>query len=173
MKIRIAVSAALPILLAFAALATAPGARAQSIEVPPVSNGLWESEATVLMSGGNMPQMAPHTTVTQSCMSPDTWKEFGNGINAHKSPDCKTTNFHQDAHGITYEQQCGKPGSFVSDIRAEFVFDSPQHVHGTIVMKATAPSMPNGMTMNAKIVGHYVSSSCGTMKPGDTKTLKR
>ena len=171
MKIRFAAYATLPILLAFAAL-SGPSVRAQSFEAPPVSSGLWQSEATMVMSGANMPQM-PHTTVTESCMSPDTWKKFGSGFESHQDPNCKTTNFHQDAHGLTYEMQCGQPNHSVSDIRADFLFDGPRHVHGTIVVKISDPSMPNGMTMNAKVDAHYVSASCGSMKPGDVKPLKR
>ncbi|MGB7191294.1 MAG: DUF3617 family protein [Acidobacteriaceae bacterium] len=171
MRIRIAASATLPILLAFAAL-SGSRVQAQSFQAPPVTNGLWQSESTITMTGvPHRPTGSTMTNVTQSCMAPDTWKHFGHPDQV--GANCKVTNFHQDAHRITYDASCGGTSSYHTDLHLELLIESAQHVVGTVLMKTSAPSMPNGMTMNTKFDSHFVSASCGGMKPGDVKTLKQ
>lgn len=170
MKIRIAAFATFPILFAFAALAIAPGARAQSLQPPPVTSGLWQSEATMTMEGmPNMPSRGPITTVTQSCMTPDTWKNFGHPERMHA--ECTATNVHQDAHRYSLEEVCKGNRSSTTDLQLNVLIDSAQRIHGTVQMTMTIPNLPHPMVTNTKFESHLVSSSCGSMKPGDVKTL--
>lgn len=169
MKIRIAASATLSILFAFAVL-PGPNVQAQSLQPPPITTGLWQSETTMTMEG--IPGMAirgPITVSTQSCMTPDTWKNFGHPERLHA--ECTATNIHQDSHQITMDETCKGNGSSLTRLHVEILIDSTERVHGTVQMTMTIPNMPNPMVTNTKFESHFVSASCGSMKPGEAKTL--
>lgn len=170
MKIRIAASVTLPVLLVAAALAAAPAARAQSVQPPPVTSGLWQSTATITRgSMPGMPARGPHATVTESCMSPDTWKNFGHPERLHS--ECAAANFHQDSHQIVMDETCKGDGGSMTKLHVEVFFDSAHSVHGTTQITMVIPSMPNPIVNTTKFESHFVSASCGSMKPGDVKRL--
>lgn len=163
-------------LLSLAAFAIAVVAVAQVSEVPPVSMGLWQTETTSTVSGVEGTPMAgmasalgrPH--VTQSCLTPEKWKSDIQGFNARQQHGCTMSNLHQDAHKISFDEVCNAVG--VNSSHVDILFDSAEHAHGTVLMKATVPNLPQPMTINVSMVSHFLGSACGDVKPGEGKMIK-
>jgi len=175
MKIQLPRFGGIPILLSLAALALS-AAVAQISDIPPVKMGLWQTEVTTTMAGmENMPMahaMGNHSSTTQSCMTPETWKSDLQKLNdsQHKS-DCNVTNMHLDTHGMTFDETCTTPNGGNSTIHFEAQFDGNDHMHGTAKMQMSGKGMPQGMTMNMTMTSHYVGADCGDVKPGSAKII--
>jgi hypothetical protein len=175
MKLRIAGIGVLPSSLALAALGATFVLHAQVADPPPVKMGLWQTEVNTTMVGmPNMPAghaSGDHKTVTQGCMTPETWKDNFQKFNQRQNDaDCKTTNLHQDAHGISLDQSCNSNG-FQTDMHFEGIFDGDNQMHGNAKMKMTGPAFPQGMTMNMTMTSKYLSSDCGDVQPGHAKVI--
>ena len=164
----------LPILLSFAALAAA--ALAQTPDTPPIKMGLWQTEVNTTMAGmENMPQgrtgAAGHRIVSQGCLTPDTWKsEMGKLNDEQHRAECKVTNLQQDSHGVSFDEGCTSE-TYNSSFHFEAVFDGDDHMHGSAKAHISAQGMPQGMDMHMTMTSHYVSASCGDIKPGGSKVI--
>lgn len=116
MKIRLSRFGGFPILLSLAALAISASV-AQISDIPPVKMGLWQTEVSTTMAGmENMPGghagagAGNHSSVTQSCMTPETWKnDLEKFHQSQHSTDCNVTNLHVDSHGMLFDQTCSSP----------------------------------------------------------------
>ncbi len=165
----------LPILLSFAIPVIAIAAVAQLSETPPVNMGLWQTEITAKATGiENTPMAAMASAlggqhVTQGCLTRERWKSDIQGFNARQQHSCTLSNVHQDAHEISFDESC-EGGS--NNTHVDILIDSDEHAHGTMVMKVTAPSLPQPMTINYVLVSHYLGSDCGDVKPGEGKMIK-
>jgi hypothetical protein len=149
--------------------------QAQTIEPPPIKMGLWQMETSTSMTGMENAPMGraagKHTTVTQGCLTPDSWKNDFEKM-SNPSSDCKLTNVHQDSHSITADMTCSSE-RFSSNAHFEGLIDGDEHVHGTATSHITGQGMPQAMTMQMSFTSHYVSASCGDVKPGEGKVVSR
>jgi Protein of unknown function (DUF3617) len=149
--------------------------QAQTMEPPPLKMGLWQMESTTSVAGmENMPMghaASQHSTVTQSCLTPDSWKnDFEKMTNP--TSNCTPKNVHQDSHSITADLICNSE-RYSSNAHFEGLFDSDEHVHGTATSHITAQGMPQSITMQMSFTSHYLSASCGDVKPGEGKVVSR
>jgi hypothetical protein len=174
MKNSFARRATLPILLCFTALAAA--AAAQTADTPPIKMGLWQTEVNSTIAGmENMPQgragTSGHRTVSQGCLTPETWKsEMEKLSDEQHRAECKMSNLHQDSHGVSFDEGCTSQ-RYNSTLHFEAVFDGDDHLHGSAKAHVTAQGMPQGMDMQMTMTSHFVSASCGDVKPGDSKVI--
>lgn len=153
-------------------------AQNQLSEVPPVTMGLWQTDTSSTVTGLENTPMAgmaavlgrPHTT--QSCLTPERWKNDIQGLNARQQHDCTLSNLHQDAHAITFDEVCQSPRGGTNNAHVDIVIDDQQHSHGTVSMKIADPALPQAMTMNMTMSSHYLGSDCGGVKPGEGKMVK-
>jgi Protein of unknown function (DUF3617) len=159
--------------LAVAALAVA--ALAQIAGPPPLKMGLWQTEVTSTVTG--MPEMPAgrgpigRRTVTQGCLTPDTWKKGLEDFNRHQQDtDCKVTNMHEDSSGIALNETCTSE-QFTSAVHFELTFDNSEHTHGSATVHMTGPHFPQGMDSHISMTSHYLGASCGDIKPGDSKVI--
>ena len=174
MKLRIPALATLPLLASFAALAAA-----QTVEAPPIKMGLWQSEVTTTMQGVPDSPMSHamgsgRTTVTQGCLTPDTWKKDIQGMQQHmRNTDCTMSNFEQDAHHVSFDEACtaGSQPGYSNNVHFEMLIDDTENAHGHADMKMTGPAFPDGMTMHTAMKSKYLSSDCGDVKPGESKVI--
>lgn len=174
MKLRFPAIATLPLLCSFAALTSA-----QTLEPPPVKMGLWQSESTTTIEGApaNSPMAQAMThggsaNVSQGCLTPDTWKsEFQHMQQQRQSANCNQTNFQQDSHHVSFDEQCGGQGGYSSNIHFEMLIDDSENAHGHADVKMTGAAFPQGMTMHMTMKTKYLSSSCGNVKPGEGKVI--
>lgn len=167
-----------PVLLVFAllvfALFAAHSASAQDITPPPIKMGLWQNEATVTMTGmENSPMGARmagnHTSVHQSCLTPETWQSDLAKMREHQA-ECTRTNLHQDAHSLTFDESCNS-GRITTTVHFEATFEGGEHMHGIATARSSGPDLPQGMTMSIHMSAHYLSADCGDVKPGETKMI--
>jgi hypothetical protein len=176
MKTLFSKTGSLPLLLLLATVAVWVTAFAQQLDVPPVSMGLWQTETTSTVTGIENTPMAGmaaslgRSHVTQSCLTPESWKSDIQGFNAKQQHGCTLTNMHQDPHEVSFDEACGPGGSTSSHV--DILIDSTEHAHGTVVMKVTAPSLPQPMTINMSMVSHYLGSACGDVMPREGKMIK-
>jgi hypothetical protein len=170
MKLRPVVPATLAILIAFAALASG-----QTGTPPPMKMGLWQSDVSVQMSGmPNGASMPPRTLTSQTCMTPDTWKDSLRSMQNRRpnSPvNCTTSNVEQDGHHYTADVQCTAQQGFTTSVHVDMQFDSDESMHGTTTMNMGGPNAPSGMQMTSTVKSKFLSSDCGDIKPGQGKMI--
>ena len=161
----------LPLLVYLASFTAVSTACAQAVEAPPVKMGLWQTESSTSMAGmPNAPGGGKHTTVTQGCLTPETWKSDFEKFQQREDQDCKTTNTHQDSHSLSVDEACTAP-QYNSTIHFEALIDNSEHMHGSGKVHITGPAFPQGMNMDFALSSHYLSSSCGSVKPGEAKVI--
>jgi hypothetical protein len=157
---------------------SATSAQTQLSEIPPVSMGLWQTDTTSTVTGLENTPMAGmanalgrgHTT--QSCLTPEKWKNDIQGFNAKQQHGCTLSNVNQSAQEVSFDQVCASGRGGTNSAHVDILIDSNQHAHGTVVMKVTDPGLPQTMTINVSMVSSYVSPACGDVKPGEGKMIK-
>ena len=179
MKLRFVSLALFPLLLTFAAAAAA--AQDTAVMPPPVKMGLWQSETTTTVSGAppNSPMAMAmtnggRTTVTQGCLTPESWAKDMEGMNQKRrgSGDCTTSNFQQDSHHVSFDEECAGGQGYSSSVHFEMLIDDEENAHGHAEVKMSGPAFPQGMTMNMTVKTKFVSSDCGSIKPGESHTVR-
>ncbi len=150
--------------------------------------GLWEGTTTVVMNGLQIPPDvaarlkamgrpvpgSPHTVVTQSCLTPDEWRKSFSDLNKRGDMDCTTSNLVQDEHEFSFDESCTSPRGSSFTGHFKMTFDDPEHTHGTMQMKGTAPASANSQPIasDITIASHFLSADCGEVKPGASKVIK-
>lgn len=169
MNLPFAAPATLATLFSIAALASA-----QTITPPPMKMGLWQTEITMQMSGmpnGGGPPA--HTVVSQSCLTPDTWKDSLQNLQnrQHRQGDCAPSNVQQDGHHYSADLQCTTQQGFTATAHIDMQFDSDESMHGTSVATMSGGNAQMNMTMSSTIKSKFMGSDCGDVKPGQGKVL--
>lgn len=163
--------ATLPLLLSFAALAAAQS----DLTPPPMKMGLWQSDVSVQMLGmPNGVSMPPRTITSQSCLTPDTWKDAMRNLQARRqnmAANCSNANVQQDGHHYTADVTCTGQQGFTTTVHVDMQFDSDESMHGTTSATMSGGNMPPGMSMNSTIKSKFMGSDCGDVKPGQGKML--
>jgi hypothetical protein len=153
------------------------GAQTPSTTPPPIRMGLWQSEVTTAVSGapdtpmGHAMGGAGRTTLTQGCLTPDSWTKEMQGMQHQRAADCTQANFEQDSHKITFDEVCSSQGGYSSNVHFEMLIDDPENGHGHADVKMSGPAFPQGMTMHMTMKTKYLSSDCGSVKPGEAKVI--
>jgi hypothetical protein len=176
MNTRFAKVGAVSSLLTLAAFCAVHTLRSQTLAPPPIKMGLWQTESNATVSGMENTPMGKamsgqHGSVTQGCLTPDTWKSSLEKMQSQvPKNDCKVSNFRQDSNSVSFDEVCAGARNN-SSVHFNAIFDDDEHMHGTVKMVMTADALPQGMTMNMDIKSHYLSSSCGDIKPGEGKVI--
>lgn len=159
--------ATLALLLSLPALASAQSA-------PPIKMGLWEHSVTLNMSG--MPDGmsgSSHTITNQTCMSNDTWKQALQSMQGHRqqanAANCTTSNVQQDSHHFAFDVACTAQQGMNTKMHLDMTLDNEDIMHGTMSTTMSGSNIPQGMSMTATINSKFVSSDCGSLKPGEQK----
>jgi len=158
-------------------LASATWAAAQDLSThPPIRMGLWESEVTTNVSGAPDLPMGRgvdggHTTVTQGCLTPESWTKEIQGAQQRHAADCTQSNLQQDPHKVTFDEVCSNQGGYSTNVHFEMLIDDPENGHGHAEVKTSGPAFPQGMTMHMTMKTKFLSSDCGSVKPGEGKVI--
>ncbi|HEY6446492.1 MAG TPA: DUF3617 domain-containing protein [Acidobacteriaceae bacterium] len=168
---RLALRATLPLLFSFAALASAQS----DLTPPPMKMGLWQNDVTVQMSGmPNGVNMPPRTVSSQSCLTPDTWKDAIHNMQGRRQnleANCSNANIQQDGHHYTADVTCSGQQGITTAIHVDMQFDSDESMHGTTSATMSGGNIPQGMSMNSTIKSKFLGSDCGDVKPGQGRML--
>jgi hypothetical protein len=165
--------AASPLLL-FSCAALAAAQSPAPVSAPPIKMGLWQSSVTVDMSAMTGMHGGSITNTSQSCMTPDTWKNAFHSMQQRQQQtpaNCSTTNVQQDAHQLAFQIDCSTPQGDSSSIHVQMFLDSETAMHGHATVKMSGPNLPQGVSMSSVISSKFVSSDCGSVKPGESKPL--
>ena len=126
----------------------------------PIKEGLWEN---VVYNDDGTPSFRSHDCLTQK-----TFAEMMTKVNAH--PGCKLTNQNYSSRGLTVDMSCNLKNVQMTTHGVIEVLDS-EHVRGTQTIKMVIQGHPNDST--TKSAGHFLSSSCGKIKPGAPEILDK
>jgi Protein of unknown function (DUF3617) len=153
---------------------------------PPVKMGLWETHVISQIVGLQLPpeviaklkQMgrpvpgAPHTTVTQSCLTPEEWKKSLEGMNKPQNSECSVDKRVLTDKKFSFDLSCKTERGMTMTGHWEMNVVDDEHARGSGHMAADQPG-PNGQNFSATttIDSHYLSASCGDVKPGEPKEV--
>jgi len=126
----------------------------------PIKDGLWEM---VVYNTDGTPGVRTHDCLTQK-----SFAEIMTKVNSH--PGCKLTSQNYSSHGLTVDMSCDLKNVQMTSHGVLEVLDS-EHVRGTQTMKMVVQGHPNETT--TKSAGHFLSASCGNIKPGAPEILDK
>lgn len=127
-------------------------------QAPPVKMGLWEK--TMTMTGGPTGTM---TIKSKSCVTPDSWKEMV-GNSSKPQPGC-TTNLTKTSNGYSFVSSCTRPQGGTMTAKGSATIQDAEHIVGESHTTSTMNGKTREMEMHS--TSHFVSASCGSVKPGD------
>jgi len=158
---------------------------AQSAE-PPVKMGLWQSRITSTMTGfqvppdvaaklkamgRSVPGSEPQITVSQSCLTPQKWKDMFSQM--QRNHDCQLTNQHQSASGLSADMSCkSADGQYSSTGRIEVNFTSSEKMSGKVHVETTRQSQPQPIVMDMSFESNYQGSDCKGIDPDSPKLMQ-
>jgi hypothetical protein len=161
---------------------TALSAFSHAQSAPPVKMGLWQSTVVSTMTGIQLPPdvvekmkaagrpipgSTPQTTATQSCLTPEKWK---NAWQRQQGRDCQTTNLKEDASGMSADIAC-KSDRGASNGHMQLSFVSAEKVHGTMHMQLASGRSPQPIVMDLIIDSVYQGPDCKGISPDDAKVI--
>ena len=122
----------------------------------PIKMGLWEKTIVTTGQGG------PATMKARSCITPATWEQMlANASKQHKG--C-TLNNSKTANGYSFSGTCTMPhGSMV--LKGSSTISDSEHIVSDSHTTTTVDGKVHEIDSHA--TSHFVSASCGTVKPGE------
>ncbi len=155
---------------------------------PPVKMGLWETHVTSEIAGLTLPpdviarlkQMGrpipggSHTTVTQSCLTPEEWRKSLERMNKPQNSDCTLDKHEVNEKKFSFDMSCKTEQGMTMTGHWEMNVVDDEHAHGSGHMESDQPG-PNGQnfSVTTTIDSHYLSADCGDIKPGEPKTMQQ
>jgi hypothetical protein len=156
----------------------------QNAAEPPVKMGLWQGTTTIKLSGLQvppevaekmkamgrpMPGSEPRTIETQSCLTPEKWKEMIAKMQDREN--CKLTNVKQDATEMSADIACQTTGGGSAMGRVQANFLSSEKVRSTGHMEITTPRQPQAIIMDTTFDSTYLGSDCKGISPDTPKVI--
>ncbi len=89
-------------------------------------------------------------------------------VNSH--PGCKLTNQNFSSRGVTVDMFCNTPKYQLKSHGVIEVLDS-EHVRGTQTLKMVVQGHSNESINQS--YGHFLSASCGNVKPGNLEIIDK
>jgi hypothetical protein len=178
--------AAVVTLISCAAQAQNPAPPAQSAAPPPVKMGLWQGTTTVKVSGFQVPPEVaekmkatgkpvpgtePRTIETQSCLTPEKWKEMITKMQDREN--CKLTNVKQDATEMSADIACQTSGGGSAMGRVQANFITSEKVHGIGHMEIMTPRQPQAIIMDTTFDSTYQGADCKGISPDTPKVIMK
>ena len=160
---------------------------AQAPSTPPVKMGLWQGTTVSKMTGLQLPPEVvekmkamgrpvpgaePRTIETQSCVTPEKWKEMFTKVNDDRE-DCKMMNLKQDSSGMSADMVCSSPRGGNGKGHMEVSFLSTEKVHGTIHMEMVTERQPQPIVMDMTFDSTYQGSDCKGISPDTPKVIMK
>ena len=105
---------------------------------------------------------------SHDCLTQKTFAEMMTEVNSH--PGCKLTNQNFSSRCITVDMSCNTSKYQLNSHGVIDVLDS-EHVRGTQTLKMVVQGHSNESI--TKSTGHFLSASCGNVKPGNPEILDK
>ncbi len=161
------------------------GALAQ-ISEPPVKMGLWQTKVTSTMTGFQIPPDVaarlkamgrpvpggePQTIVSQSCLTPEKWKDMFSHM--QRNHDCQFTNEHQTSTGMSADMACKSPdGRYSSTGHVDARFTSSEKMTGKVHVETMTQSQAQPIVMDMSFDSAYQGSDCQGISPDSPKIIQ-
>ncbi|HUY80980.1 MAG TPA: DUF3617 domain-containing protein [Acidobacteriaceae bacterium] len=154
---------------------------------PPVKMGLWQTSVTSQLQGIHLPPMVveqlkqmsrpvpgePYTTVTQSCLTPAQWRKSLEGVSKPPNSDCTVDKHEVNDRNFSFSLSCKTENGMTVTGHWEMRVVDKEHAHGSGDVKSIQPGAKGqNYTATTTIDSHYVSASCGDVKPGQPKVVQ-
>ena len=136
----------------------AAGSTTLLAQMPPVRMGLWEK--TVLTSTG---EGSPATMKARSCITAEQWQEMTSNIQK-PHPGCKM-DVVKTGNGYTFHGVCTPAAGSSLVMNGSQTIQDPEH----IVSQSQSTTTMNGKVRKIEVhsTSRFLSSSCGSVKPGE------
>jgi Protein of unknown function (DUF3617) len=161
-------------------------ALAQTVEPPPIRMGLWQTTTTSTISGiqippdvaarmqamgRSLPMGQPQTTVTQSCATPEKWKDMFRHL--HRQGNCEFNNEHLTSSSLSADLSCKSPnGRYSSSGHIDVRFVSEEKVHGKAHVVTVMESQPQPIVSDMSFDSAYQGSDCKDVSPDSAKVIR-
>lgn len=154
---------------------------------PPVKMGLWHGTTVSKLTGLQLPpevvermkQMGrpvpgsePKTIETESCLTPDKWKEMFTKMNDERE-SCKIENLKQDTSGMSADITCDNPRGGTGKGHLQVNFLSSEKAHGTMHMEMVMQRQPQPIVMDLTFDSTYEGSDCKGISPDSPKIIMK
>jgi acyl-coenzyme A synthetase/AMP-(fatty) acid ligase len=152
---------------------------------PPVKMGLWQSKVTSTMTGFQIPPDVaarlkamgrpvpgsdPQITVSQSCLTPEKWKDMFSHM--QRNHDCQFTNEHRSSTGMSADMACkSTDGHYTSTGRVDMNFTSSNKMTGKVHVETTRQSQPQPIVMDMIFDRVYQGADCHGISPDSPKII--
>ena len=162
------------------------GVAVAQISEPPVKMGLWQTTNTSTMTGIQIPPDVaarlqamgrplpsmgqPHTTVVQSCLTPEKWKNMFSDM--QRDRECQFTNVHQASDSFSADIACkSADGRYNSTGHIEANFPSTEKMHGKAHMETIMQSQPQPIVADMSFDSVYQGADCQGISPDSPKVI--
>jgi hypothetical protein len=151
---------------------------------PPVKMGLWQTTNVGTVSGIQIPPDVaarlqamgrplptmgqPHTSVVQSCLTPESWKKMF--ADMQQDHDCTFTHQQQSSTGLSADMAC-KSDRGRSTGHVDMSFVSSEKMHGKAHIEVITERQPNPIVMDMHFDSVYQGADCQGVTPGDAKVI--
>jgi hypothetical protein len=159
---------------------------AQAPSTPPIKMGLWQGTTVSKMTGLQVPPEVaekmkamghpvpgaePRTMETQSCLTPEKWKEMF--TKQQERENCKIENLKQDSSGMSADMVCNSERGGSGKGHMEVNFISSEKVRGTIHMEMVTQRQPEPIVMDMTFDSTYQGSDCKGISPDTPKVIMK
>jgi hypothetical protein len=162
------------------------GAALAQTSEPPVKMGLWQTKMTNTMTGMQIPPDVaarlkamgrpvptgqPHTTVSQSCLTREKWKDMFSHM--QRNHDCQFTNEHQTSTSMSADMTCKSPdGKYSSTGHIDVRFTSAEKMSGKVHAETIMQSQPQPIVMDMSFESAYQGADCQGISPDSPKVIQ-
>lgn len=156
------------------------------ISAPPVKMGLWQSKVTSTMTGFQIPPdvaarlkamgrpvpgSEPQITVSQSCLTPEKWKDMFSHM--QRNHDCQYTNEHQSSTGMSVDMACkSADGQYSTTGHIDARFTSSEKMTGKVHVETVRQSQPQPIVMDMSFESAYQGADCKGISPDSPKIIQ-
>jgi len=150
----------------------------------PIKMGLWHGKVVSTMTGLQFPPEVvarlkamgrpvpgsePTTTETESCLTPEKWKEML--AKTQSRENCHYSNLKVDSSGMSGDMVCASQRGSSAKGHMEMNFVSSEKVHGTVHMEVVSTERPQPILMDMTIDSTYEGADCKGISPDDPKVV--
>ena len=162
-----------------------PGVALAQTSTPPVKMGLWQTTNVSTMTGFQIPPEVaarlqamgrqvptgqPHTTITQSCLTPEKWQKMFSDM--QQSKECQFSNQHQTSTGFSSDMACkSSDGRHNSTGHMEVNFVSAEKMQGKVHAEVVSESQPKPIVMDMTFDSAYQGEDCKGISPDSGKIV--
>jgi hypothetical protein len=160
---------------------------AQAPSTPPVKMGLWQGTTVSKMTGLQLPPEVaermkamgrpvpgsePKTIETESCLTPEKWKEMIAKTQDERE-NCKIQNMKQDSSGMSADLVCDSPRGGTGKGHLQVDFISTEKVHGTMHMEMVTQRQPQPIVVDMTFDSTYQGADCKGVSPDTPKVIMK